>query len=994
MGDADISKASGAAQLSQGTPTSSIDKFQSAVVRTQAKSTKSNSAKEETASGSKKNSDPFKDNPEGMIEYKVQKNDTLKNIAENHGLTEAELADINNFSEKGRAKHVLKAGEKLTILDKQRTDAYITMKSMMVDVKSYEARNSELLQQPIIAPLRDQYSELREKTDQQWLKIEALAAAEIDYALQNEAVPADQLAKVSEELKARFPGNPRYSEAIDQASGAMVQKWESQGRIHAVLDPLTQAVNAGNWDQVQGLVRQQFDNVARINPTESAINQHADIITGYGPDNARFRDITNAIKTDILVDRPYAIAESIRQAYENGGPAEAGNKLREVTNPRNVDPLTAGLAVRLSKPIIESIATNIKDISTRTSMPNPLSPGYANQAALGPIIESRFRNLNAALDSASRSPVANATINAAANILKDTHFLADVAKTSVSAGEGTVLPLAIAKARQDSGHPLADEMVKVVGEGVQELETTVRKDVRKFFYDMEEVRDPAVNWKDFLGEKKAQKAVDLYTSFNPQFMQKMQTDLQDKIDPGGYKIIRALDGLSRYSEQLKNLSNGTELVKRQDILNQDNAELKLATSFASGSIETYRFLNQTIFGTEQAAAIANITVDPGWALRSARGVAKQAPAIGELARSLPSFNLTQVIQSLQAKTTIPADMAWYRPFSPPGMALSSVGVITYPIGIGVWLSGDDVTLRHYANAIQYSGGFVKELVELATGSVEYIAEKTLINAHELHKLSPAEIKEFMEQRRTNPLSKIGRGTHVGWSRYAKGLSVAGGVLDAWGAATYYQKQDYWRAVPLTISASASALPFIVEGAWVGPVGALASIGAASTILGKNAWDHHKEVTRLEEPTENFLKLADPSIDPDLAKYLSNHNSEGQSIAPALSAFAKHLNVSPSAMYDWIKDTHSKNKNFIDTFVKFGLQKLKTDAASNFIVSKQGADIALNINIYDPSGSFQSFTDYPIDANTEIKPDQYVTEAYTLQGLEKLVEHNGFVLPKP
>lgn len=205
---------------------------------------------------------------------------------------------------------------------------------------------------------------------------------EIEFALKDVSIPSDEVDEVRETLIERFPSDSNYEAAVDNAIENLEAVWESQGRSHEVLDPLFEAAGKGNVSEYEEVVTAQLTGVANGIPRQQAVEDFVSVLEDYGPQGADYINALHSVQEDLFETRPLEAAEEIEQAYEDGGAVAASEKLRELTDPLEVNPLTAGLIFNESKPTIDKMVTYLGD-SIRIND-----------------VQEVFSNLSAATDSA------------------------------------------------------------------------------------------------------------------------------------------------------------------------------------------------------------------------------------------------------------------------------------------------------------------------------------------------------------------------------------------------------------------------------------------------------------------------------------------------------------------------------------------------------------------------------------------------------------------
>ena len=726
------------------------------------------------------------------------------------------------------------------------------------------------------------------RSDELWFDVGIATTAEIYDSTIEESFPIDHVQDVEGELISLYPDNERYVSTVQTAADINVAVWQSEGRTHEVLDPFFEAVENDDWDQVGEILQEQYHLVPSLNPTIEAVEQHTDILQTYGPDSARFRNLVQNQETDVLLTQPNEAAEAISEA---GTIFDKAEELRDRTDPGETNPVTAAL-------ILEQSQTDI----------NQITEFLSEETHWGGISEELYADLNAAIDSGSRSPVADpiveSTAEQIANIQHPTSIntLRRGITESVGNGDGVVLSLAIADSLNENGRSEeANRVIQDVTSGLEDLEEKVGENVQGFALQIEPFIAPNLAWSNYVGQENANDALQtiLNDPDNEKAFEGIASYLENTISPDGYQVVRAIAGLERYESELAGLQSAEELNEVGERFRQDDGALQFAASQADGTLETIRFFNE--FNEAQGNFILSGSTI-GNENREDVGVRNSR----NLVRSLAKLNVNGA----------PKFDAIADPSRPTGIAVNGIGVGTYAWSASEIFSSEDRSAIDNLYGVHYSVGFVKEIIEVASGS--YVAAGNISPNLQIN--SSSGFWQSVDQQ----ANQIGQGLDdTPWKKFSTRFSIAGVAIDSLNAAQFISQGDYVKATGSGFSVAGGAIPLIFSNStWAGPVGAGLSIIGTGIFFGKNHYDNVQHNNRLEEPTADFLRLADPDIDPALAGHLGNHTGDGQGITPALDTLAQTLNISEQEIYNWFVDTNESDPDFIPYFIERGIHNLR------------------------------------------------------------------------
>ncbi|WP_225765950.1 LysM domain-containing protein [Inquilinus sp. Marseille-Q2685] len=783
----------------------------------------------------------------GRSFYDVKLGDTLTWVARDHGRTIADIRAANptRFPPEGDPD-VIHPHDRITILD---------------DERSRIVRN----QADLLAKGQD---------------VRPAVVEEMYYATREAAVPADALETLTAELKARRPGDAAFAAAVDDAGKTATQAWEAQGRTHAVFDPLYRLAGTDpkSIQDFRKEVRNQLAAVAVTTPTTAAVEGHRDLLLAYGPQDPKLQEAIKAETKDYLVDGPQRAAAEIKKAYdeprqgENGptGAYKAAAKLRELTDPEKVDPLTAALILDKASDTVGSITTDFV---------NPESQLWHDEQGTGVVGEygEIYRNLSAAADSADRSPEGEGSIDFMARTLQAWGAPNVNAKTSAADGSGSVLSLAIARELRLQGDDKnADRIEQGVIDGVGELKGRIRDSVTELGQTAIPLTNPPANWDAFLPADDAPPGQPFKTGAQTRqqrigdqegVVKDVDADLR-RINRDGYQLTRAMAALSEYAPQLAGSPKQDELLK-QAAAPDPNGDPKLSLALAvssAGMTEAARIFNLEGMEKGTLADPSKIIVDISWPARMARN-------------------------------HVQADVKWATGTKPFGLGLSLYGTGTY-----LW--GVHNQADRYGRNIG-DPGYFEEQGWRNLGFLGLYAAGTAIEGTQV-------ISQIMSARLGLDGSEAGVKGFLGrvaadkgvWSKVFSNHLKVFGWWNALGTVNYVAQGDWPKALALGTAATGtfiSSYPGLANLLRIGKVGG--PVGTLMTLVGSSALalidSHEKAKAAAATVPDNRAYLIAAGVEPGIAEALTQNDSEGLMPAGRLLALAEYRNVDPRTVLEYL-----------------------------------------------------------------------------------------------
>lgn len=224
----------------------------------------------------------------------------------------------------------LQPGQQIIVLDSTRRDYLEQQRDVLEGIERTPANYIE-----------------REARDQQSEALSDLIFSEVDYATMGQAVP--DFDAVAANIRVRAPDDPVFQRAIDRAEARLEAKWKSEGRTPDQLGEVIKAGEAGDFDKVRSLTKDQFIAMADgLGPDASPVEIQAEIVrrtaiyTTYltreeAYSQAIFDGVGDA-NTEIMVTRPVNSVLDIAKAGGEGWADKSIAKLRELVASREYTP--------------------------------------------------------------------------------------------------------------------------------------------------------------------------------------------------------------------------------------------------------------------------------------------------------------------------------------------------------------------------------------------------------------------------------------------------------------------------------------------------------------------------------------------------------------------------------------------------------------------------------------------------------------------------------
>jgi hypothetical protein len=747
--------------------------------------------------------------PAGQTTYEVRSGDTLTSIAQDHDLT---LDDVRLTNPK-YADGKLMPGDKLLLLyDKDHPD----VAAERLDI----ARKIAVTNDPA--------------------ELATLVQQDLQLATRYAAIPGDNVKGLKTDLLALKPGDQAFENIVNIEVDKALTDWDAQGRTHEVWDPLIQAAEAGDWGKFEEVLLQQFGTAAATNPTTQAVADHKKMLLTFGPQDPAFRTAVEGGANEFLVGRPQRAANEVAQAYEQGGATAGAEKLRELTDPSKVDPLTAALIFKESKPTIDKIVGYLGEAGQNSER------GYSSELLVEPLFV--FRDLSAAADSASRSSEGMPEVSRVAGQLNSNDFTTmltsrdDIGhilqRNGVGEGYGVTLLLEMATQSKASGDmDTASDLTGIVREGINTLKDNVRNRVGDLGEAALPLIEPMANWGTAVGEDKFKQWLDAH----PELLAKIDEELA-KVDIAGYQLNRAIDAVNQYAPKLDGVEDHGDLVKLGTMPTIEG-DPQLAYAMTAGPASMFESVRQGNTELLQQGDLDNpylIVPDPSW----------------------PTRMLRNHVQSYYSAAN-----------KPSGVGLSLFGTGTYVWGVGA--HGTELFRKIRTEGVVPA--IFKEDGWRNLGFLGMYGAGIAIEGRQAWALRSGQ--------------KV-------WDDAFKTHIKLFGWWNVLGTANYALQGDVPRTIALGAAAGGTLLSSyagVLRWAKIG--GTFATLIGSAGIFVLDTIDKAKLAARTEPYNKEFLIMA--GVKPEIANILADNDGDGISPAGRLAALAEYRGVAPEEMLDYI-----------------------------------------------------------------------------------------------
>jgi len=794
----------------------------------------------------------LENDPDGRLIYTAQEQDTVATIADRFGRTEEEIIAANprlaQPSADAEAPPTIDPGQPIIIYNDDRAPAIVEL----VNTTDPE-RRGELIHQQLLAAVHGKGG--------------------------NTPTPGDHLAAARAELIVLKPGDDAFRQQVLDQSDELTYNWQSLGLTHDVWDPLLEAANNGDWTAFDTILTEQLQALAFTSPTVAEIEAFGQVLQNYAP-NEQFRSNASRTIEDFLVNDPAAAAEELASANFNSG-YEASQRLRELTDPLTVDPLTAALIAKAAAPTIAYILEDLE---------------YPNVTNL-----ETYQNLSAIADSAIRSPEGEEVLETIVDaFLPDGQASLDDRKLGVvlgftgEASTPPILSLAIAERLVQRGDiEQSTAILQFVMEGVRAQEGQLVDTVNSLSETLLPLFTP-IQWDVFLSAPNDQFEIpdlqalgEQWLNENPDIKEQVDAALE-QINEQMYWLNRSRQHLADYAPRLNALEGHEEMVElsRADTSEEEHPQIAFASHLSPASaIEDLRKANLAGIDDGTLTSLSQIVLDPNWHLRM---YPRTANALAEAAGRSQPF--------------------------PSSLGLSLYNGALY--GSGVVNQGRELMAKIEAHgffdAIFQAGGWRNIVTGFHFGWGTAIEGTALANRI---------------TGRNLPSSSV-------WGRLLDNslLGRSFAIYNVFGTATYALEGNERAAAALGIAAVGSVtnnflirqgsrffIPRLAATGWAAPGANILMLVGTGLLIVNDIVDREQLAARSEPFNEAYLVAA--GVDPDIARHLANNSpalfngvfsdNPGASPAGPLEALAEYRGISPGELLQWLNE---QEPNFVAVFI--------------------------------------------------------------------------------
>ena len=752
----------------------------------------------------------------------------------------------------------------------------------------------------------------------------------------NVAIPGDRWRSIENAVTALRRADPGFARLVREQRECLTRLWQAQGRSHEVWDKLAPLIRKGDWTGVKAEVAKGLAVLAKTSTTIDEVQTYKDnTLLACGLKEPNFRKAVEDAVSEFLTTGPANAASEIARLRESKGPEAAARKLRELTDPQSTTPLQAALILNQAKPTI--------DILCQALGPMIFQKGFPQQ-------ERIFRDLAAAVDSASRSREAAQTIEQVGRALAGEPTVALVTIEDAVKDGNLVLPLEMIKQfRGPSAGRFAGQVSGAVKDGLAGLRARVEQSVLQFAKTVQPLQNPAANWDALLPSAEGQpfktpkQTAEQWVAAHRDFIPAAEAGLK-ALNPVAYQMTRAIAALDQYLPQLPQMKNVDEIRKLAEV--PANSAVAFAQNFSPDSvIEAARLFNiQGLHGI--ALEDPNkIVPDPSWPLRSTR-------------------NLGQKIG------------LWRTGAEPFGLGLSLYGTLTY---IGGVKNQATELYRNYGDP-----GWMLRRGWRVLGFMGMYTAGTLIEGAKVAGHIASNWKDL--QASQSALGQFTAGA-VGnvqgstWKKFFSNHVKAFGWFNAGGTVWYFIQGDIERGTALGFAAGGTLLSSYASRIGLRILGNGITTAASLVLVGLNLRDQERRRTLTEPFNKDYLITA--GLRREIAEQLAKNDSDGLSAGPKLEQLAKHLRVTPQELLQYL---NAQDPRWVGEFLSHGVHAVAPNEQGQYPASRPGQNLRMQQGI-------TGWTSPALGTNVSDWRKPELMLATTLEGIVEWAALSGHNLPR-
>jgi hypothetical protein len=437
---------------------------------------------------------------------------------------------------------------------------------------------------------------------------EELREAATEYLLratENLAVPAAEFAGYIAALYALRPNDLCFAALVQDIGAGLIGLWQSVGRTSELLDAVLEASARADWTSVRELIAEQVEALCLATPTLEAVDGLRSTLLNCGPcDLSDYEEAVRAAFDHLLMVKPRRVASDLHQSRERLCPEQSAAELARAVHPLAANPLMAARIVQEAYGIIIEILHPLRLSSSR-----------------GSHLTTIFDRISAAVDSAGRSPEADATIGMIARAIPEQR-LGEMIWHSL-AESGTPPTLSLAKIRQialNGDIDLAEfELREAVLPAVDQYYRLVQDAVEDFYDLAATFLSPLLNWGDAFSHHPGSAALPelrsvwrQYCACFPQDVAQFDAGLA-RIEEHGFNLVRISEVLRSYAPQFEHTGLREELEGRADaFIDEERPGLAVALALSDRTvIEAIRAANlEAMLSTPSLDALHSHLANP------------------------------------------------------------------------------------------------------------------------------------------------------------------------------------------------------------------------------------------------------------------------------------------------------------------------------------------------------------------------------------------------
>ena len=484
--------------------------------------------------------------------------------------------------------------------------------------------------------------------------------------------PEQAAAKEVQQLNALEPGNAKFAAANNYALREATQQWTQMGVTKPQLSPIidaysnlqktTDAANqylqnpkmprnreiSNSFNISEQQARTQLNsaiekslmdaaNQAGSDPKarSKAMTERAFNIKIAGPQDQGFQSAVDNANYDLQVNKP---AQAVADAYANGGPAAAADKLKAVTQGAD-NSYYAGQIIQQSQGTIDSITRDMGSMAA-ASQKEPSVGGKAGWELPGAGTNPGNPQFNQIYGDLSQSVAAANLVSLSGSLSPDGKAAADLVAGSIarntpknltayqeglytsatsnaiSSGDGAGLTLASAAALKQQGNTdMASVFADGAATGIQGLQSRTDSDVSAFTQTTGTLHKLEATYGPLMSSSQLAKASNAYLADHPDVAKNANTEL-NTIGQDGDAIAEAQEASQSYSGQLNGIDGQKGLsTATQSLTNDPSAKFAGSRSPAlRDAVAAALAAPSASGGSSDGSVVQALLASPAWSI--------------------------------------------------------------------------------------------------------------------------------------------------------------------------------------------------------------------------------------------------------------------------------------------------------------------------------------------------------------------------------------------